>query len=72
MALQFTPSEEKKSEVIQAEAVVAEDTSQTLNLKITEPQTYSIVDTSNKLKQELASSDEIDKLVSTINANDPN
>ncbi|MCI7768602.1 MAG: toxic anion resistance protein [Oscillospiraceae bacterium] len=72
MALQFTPSDEKKSEVIQAEAVVTEDTSNTLNLKITEPQTYSIVDTSNKLKQELASSDEIDKLVSTINANDPN
>lgn len=72
MALQFTPSEEKKSEVIQAEATVAEDTSKTLNLKITEPQTYSIVDTSNQLKQELASSDEIDKLVSTINANDPN
>ncbi len=72
MALQFTPSEEKKSDVIQAEATVAEDTSKTLNLKITEPQTYSIVDTSNQLKQELASSDEIDKLVSTINANDPN
>ena len=72
MALQFTPSEEKKSDVIQAEATVAEDTSKTLNLNIAEPQTYSIVDTSNQLKQELASSDEIDKLVSTINANDPN
>ena len=72
MALQFTPSEERKSEVIPAEATVKEDTTQTLNLKITEPQTYSIVDTSNQLKQELASSDEIDKLVSTINANDPN
>ncbi len=31
-----------------------------------------MVDTQNRLKQELASSDEIDKLVSTINANDPN
>ena len=54
MALQFTPSEEKKSDVIQAEATVAEDTSKTLNLNIAEPQTYSIVDTSNQLKQELA------------------
>lgn len=72
MALQFTPSEEKKSEVIQAEATVAEAAPTELNLKITEPQTYSMVDTSNQLKQELASSDEIDKLVSTINANDPN
>lgn len=72
MALQFTPSEEKKSEVITAEATVTDAAPQQLNLKITEPQTYSIVDTANELKQELASSDEIDKLVSTINANDPN
>lgn len=72
MALQFTPSEEKKSEVINTEATVADAAPTELNLKITEPQTYSIVDTSNQIKQELASSDEIDKLVSTINANDPN
>lgn len=72
MALQFTPSEERKSEVINTEATVADAAPTELNLKITEPQTYSIVDTSNQIKQELASSDEIDKLVSTINANDPN
>lgn len=72
MALQFTPSEEKKSEVINTEATVADAASTELNLKITEPQTYSMVDTSNQIKQELASSEEIDKLVSTINANDPN
>lgn len=72
MALQFTPSEGKKSEVINTEATVADAAPTELNLKITEPQTYSIVDTSNQIKQELASSDEIDKLVSTINANDPN
>lgn len=74
MALQFTPSDEKKSDVIPAEATVvdAAEASKELNLKITEPQTYSIIDTANELKQELASSEEIDKLVSTINANDPN
>lgn len=72
MALQFTPSEERKSEVINTEATVADTAPTELNLKITEPQTYSMVDTSNQIKQELASSDEIDKLVSTINANDPN
>lgn len=72
MALQFTPSEERKSEVINTEATVANAAPTELNLKITEPQTYSMVDTSNQIKQELASSDEIDKLVSTINANDPN
>ena len=74
MALQFTPSDEKKSDVIPAEATVVDtaEASKELNLKITEPQTYSIIDTANELKQELASSEEIDKLVSTINANDPN
>lgn len=74
MALQFTPSNEKKSDVIPAEATVVDtsEASKELNLKITEPQTYSIIDTANELKQELASSEEIDKLVSTINANDPN
>lgn len=72
MALQFTPSEERKLEVINTEATVADAAPTELNLKITEPQTYSMVDTSNQIKQELASSDEIDKLVSTINANDPN
>lgn len=72
MALQFTPSEERKSEVINTEATVADAAPAELNLKITEPQTYSMVDTSNQIKQELASSEEIDKLVSTINANDPN
>lgn len=72
MALQFTPSEERKSEVIPTEAAVTDAPPTELNLKITEPQTYSMIDTSNQLKQELASSDEIDKLVSTINANDPN
>lgn len=74
MALQFTPSDEKKSDVIPAEATVVDtaEASKELNLKITEPQTYSIIDTANELKQELASGEEIDKLVSTINANDPN
>lgn len=74
MALQFTPSDEKKNDVIPAEATVVDtaEASKELNLKITEPQTYSIIDTANELKQELASSEEIDKLVSTINANDTN
>lgn len=74
MALQFTPSDEKKSDVIPAEATVVDTAkaSKELNLKITEPQTYSIIDTANELKQELVSGEEIDKLVSTINANDPN
>ena len=42
------------------------------NSSLQSHQTYSIIDTANELKQELASGEEIDKLVSTINANDPN
>ncbi len=74
MALQFTPSDEKKNEVIEvpAETITEEPAQKKLNLKITEPQTYSMVETTNQLKQELVSGEEIDKLVSTINANDPN
>lgn len=59
MALQFTPSDEKKNDVIPAEATVVDtaEASKEHNLKITEPQTYSIIDTANELKQELASSE---------------
>ncbi|MBQ5316584.1 MAG: toxic anion resistance protein [Oscillospiraceae bacterium] len=74
MPLQFTPSEEKK-ETIEAEATVV-DTAvpepTTYNIQIGDTNNYSIIDTTNKLKEELISSEEIDKLVSTINANDPN
>ena len=60
MALQFTPSDEKKAEVIEAAAEevavadVAEAEPAKLNIKIAEPQTYSIVDTKNQLEAELA------------------
>lgn len=72
MALKFTPSEEKKTEMINATEVTVEDTPAELNLKINEPQTYSMVETKDKLKQELVAAEEIDKLVSTIDVNDTN
>lgn len=72
MALKFTPSEEKKPEMIEASEVTVEDTPAELNLKINEPQTYSMVETKDKLKQELVAAEEIDKLVSTIDVNDTN
>lgn len=72
MALKFTPSEEKKPEMIEASEVTVEDTPAELNLKISEPQTYSMVETKDKLKQELVAAEEIDKLVSTIDVNDTN
>lgn len=68
MALQFTPSDERKEEQVST----ALETPTGLNINISEPQTYSIVETKEQLQQELIKSEEIDKLVSTINANDPN
>ncbi len=72
MALQFTPSSEKKPEAEAAVVVSAPAPAEELNLNIAEPQTYSIVADKERLTAELASSEEIDKLVSTINVNDPN
>lgn len=74
MALKFTPSEERQPEMVEATAEVTVDEAAPaeLHLKINEPQTYSMVETKDKLKQELVAAEEIDKLVSTIDANDPN
>ena len=43
-----------------------------LDAKIEEVKNFNIVVKTEEIKQQLASSDEIDKLVSTINVNDPN
>ncbi len=72
MPLQFTPSEERQAETQVTEApVIVEEKAPEFNIQIGESQNYSILDTQKQLKEELVSSDEINKLVSTINANDP-
>jgi len=76
MGLKFTPSEERISQPtapvtpVAVETAVRED--KELNLKIGTPETYSIIDTKKELESQLVSSDEIDKLVSTIDVNDTN
>lgn len=70
MALQFTPSDERKPVEETSENIVVNKPDE-LNLQISEPQTYSIIDTKKELENQLVSSDEVNKLVSTINANDP-
>ncbi len=73
MPLQFTPSEERES-VVDTDAVVVDTPVEEpthYNIQVGDANTYSIIDTADKLKQELVQSEEIDKLVSTINANDP-
>ena len=72
MPLQFTPSEERQAETQVTDApVIVEEKAPEFNIQIGESQNYSILDTQKQLKEELVSSDEINKLVSTINANDP-
>ncbi|MCI5751365.1 MAG: toxic anion resistance protein [Oscillospiraceae bacterium] len=74
MALNFTPSDQLQADTsanIVETKVVEQETAQR-NIKVAEPQSFSMVETSNNLKNELVKNDEINKLVSTININDTN
>ena len=79
MALQFTPGAQiANAEVIEATAAevksapVATADTAALDTKIEEVKNFNIVVKTEEIKQELASSKEIDALVSTINVNDAN
>lgn len=80
MGLQFTPGagvQPQAQPEIQAEGTVVATATQTaqaaaLDAKIEEVKNFNIVVKTDEIKQQLASSEEIDKLVSTINVNDPN
>lgn len=78
MALQFTPSEERSTPVdaVESATVTLVEDNKTavdnLNIQVNDEQRYSIVATTDNLKNEIANSDEVDKLVSTININDTN
>lgn len=74
MALNFTPSDQLQADTsanIVETKVVEQETAQR-NIKVAEPQNFSMVETSNNLKNELVKNDEINKLVATININDTN
>ena len=81
MGLQFTPGaglaqpEAQAQPEIQVEAAAvttATPAAAALDAKIEEVKNFNIVVKTEEIKQQLASSEEIDKLVSTINVNDPN
>ncbi|MDE6733163.1 MAG: toxic anion resistance protein, partial [Oscillospiraceae bacterium] len=80
MGLQFTPGagvQPQAQPEIQAEGTVVTTAAQkaeaaALDAKIEEVKNFNIVVKTDEIKQQLASSEEIDKLVSTINVNDPN
>lgn len=76
MGLQFTPgSKVANAEVIEAQAVevkTAPASDAALESKIEEAQNFNIVVKTEEIKQQLATSKEIDALVSTINVNDAN
>lgn len=79
MGLQFTPgaaaAQAQTQPEIQAEGAVvttATPSAAILDAKIEEAKNFNIMVKSDEIKQQLATSEEIDKLVSTINVNDPN
>lgn len=80
MGLQFTPGAGAAQPAPQAQPEIqAEGTVVTtaapaavLDAKIEEAKNFNIMVKSDEIKQQLATSEEIDKLVSTINVNDPN
>lgn len=76
MGLQFTPgSKVANTEVIEAQAVEVKSapaSDAALESKIEEAQNFNIVVKAEEIKQQLATSKEIDALVSTINVNDAN
>lgn len=71
MALKFTPSSEAAAEAVE-EVVVTATEEKILDVKVEETQEFSMVDTTETLKQELVKNEEVEKLVSTININDVN
>ncbi len=76
MGLQFTPGSQMQP-AAQPQAASTANLAKTpdevaLDVKIEEAKNFNIQVTTDQIKQELATSEEIDKLVSTINLNDSN
>ncbi len=76
MGLQFTPGRQQIQPVTQQPINMAAPAQTvdviTLDKKIEETKNFNIMVTTDEIKQQLATSEEIDKLVSTINLNDSN
>ena len=76
MPIQFTPAEQMQetaaAEPVEVQAEVAAPAPMTYNINVGDPNTFSMTATKQKLENELITSDEVNKLVSTINVNDPN
>ena len=73
MGLQFTPgaaAAQQASPEIEATATVVTTSPAVLDAKIEEAKNFNIVVKTDEIKQQLATSKEIDQLVSTINVND--
>lgn len=76
MGLQFTPSsaqpqaQAQPTEIAASGTVVTAPADAVLDAKIEEAKNFNIAVKTDEIKQQLATSDEIDKLVSTINVND--
>lgn len=76
MGLQFTPAgQTAQTEVTTAQVVESTDSltdTEVLDAKIEETKNFNIQVTTDEIKQQLVASEDIDRLVSTINVNDSN
>lgn len=74
MGLQFTPGSQVQPAAAPQQAFTTAKTPEdvALDMKIEEAKNFNIVVKTDEIKQELASSADIDRLVSTINLNDAN
>ena len=76
MGLQFTPGSQLQPQAqpaeVQAPVLAKTPDEAALDVQIEEAKNYNIVVETDKIKQELATSADIDRIVSTINLNDSN
>ena len=73
MGLQFTPASEAQGQIAAGSAAAAtETTTSAPNIQVANPETFSMVEVQDNIKNELINSEAVQKLVDSININDTN
>lgn len=73
MGLQFTPASEAQGQTTaESAAATVETTTSAPNIQVANPETFSMVEVQDNIKNELINSEAVQKLVDSININDTN
>ena len=73
MGLQFTPASEAQGQITaESAAATTETTTSAPNIQVANPETFSMVEVQDNIKNELINSEAVQKLVDSININDTN